>query len=128
LKDTTATAVEFDDVDLDFDRRRSLINAAASMELRREGEHLVVYHWHDVDEPVQRYAFAARHGTAMRLVARQLASGQGIEVERDPAGRVVTLTQTTERRRVYLHYSESLRSAGEDIDLGAQTPSYTSGI
>jgi RHS repeat-associated protein len=99
--------VEFDDVDLDFESRGSLSNPSASMELRREGERLAVYHWHDVDEPVQKYVFDARHGARMLLVARELPSGQGIVVERDRAGRVVTLTQRTERRRVYFRYDEN---------------------
>jgi RHS repeat-associated protein len=108
--------VEFDDVDLDFERRGSLPNPSASMELRREGERLVVYHWHDVDEPVQKYVFDARHGEHMRLVARELPSGQGIQVERDRAGRVITLTQSTERRRLYFRYGESGRL--ESLHLG----------
>lgn len=49
--------VEFDDVNLEFNTRGTLLNSSASMELRREGEHLVVDHWHDVDEPVQKYVF-----------------------------------------------------------------------
>ena len=66
--------VEFDDVGLDFERRGAIINPAASMELRREGERLVVYHWHDADEPVQKYVFDTRHGERMQLVARELPS------------------------------------------------------
>jgi RHS repeat-associated protein len=108
--------VEFDDIDLDFERRGSLINPSASMELRREGERLVVYHWHDVDEPVQRYVFDPRHGDRMLLIARDLPSGQGIEVERDRAGRVTALTQRTERRRLYFRYDNGGRL--ESLHLG----------
>jgi RHS repeat-associated protein len=108
--------VEFDDIDLDFERRGSLVNPSASMELRREGDRLVVYHWHDVDEPVQRYVFDPGHGDRMLLVARDLPSGQGIEVERDRAGRVTALIQRTERRRLYFRYDDGGRL--ESLHLG----------
>jgi RHS repeat-associated protein len=97
--------VEFDDVDLDFARRGSINNPSASMELRREGDRLVVYHWHDADEPVQKYVFDSRHGERMLLIARELPSGQGLQIERDRAGRVTSLTQSTERRRLYFRYA-----------------------
>lgn len=108
--------VEFDDVGLDFERRGSIINPAASMELRREGERLVVYHWHDADEPVQKYVFDARHGERLLLVARELPSGQGLTIARDTHGRVATLTQTTEGRRLYFRYDASGRL--ESLHLG----------
>jgi RHS repeat-associated protein len=108
--------VEFDDVALDFERSGSIINPSASMELRREGERLVVYHWHDADEPVQKYVFDPRQGERMGLDARELPSGQGIQIARDRNGRVATLTQSTERRRIYFGYGESGRL--ESLYLG----------
>lgn len=96
--------IEFDDVDLDFDSRGCIDNPSASMELRREGERLVVYHWHGADEPVQKYVFDARQPGLMRLVARELPSGQGLRIVRDSSGRVATITQSTEGRRLYFLY------------------------
>ncbi len=110
--------VEFDDVRLDFDQRGSLANPSASMELRREGDRLAVYHWHDVDEPVQKYVFdtreaeRTRRGERMLLVARELPSGQGLTIQRDGQGRVAALTQNTERRRLYLTYDGDNRLVG----------------
>jgi YD repeat-containing protein len=101
--------VEFDDVGLDFDQRGSLHNPAASMELRREGQRIVVYHWHDIDEPVQKYVFDARQGERMLLVARALPSGQGLEIARDRQARVATVTQISERRRLYFGYDHAGR-------------------
>ncbi len=109
--------VEFDDIALDFDQRGSLTNPSASMELRREGDRLAVYHWHDVDEPVQKYVFdprraeRTRQGERMPLVARELPSGQGLQIQRDGHGRVATLTQSTERRRLYFSYDSAGRLA-----------------
>jgi len=108
--------VEFDDVDLDFDSRGSIINPSASMELRREGERLVVYHWHGVDEPVQKYVFDARQPGRLPLVARELPSGQGLRITRDSSGRVATVTQSTEERRLYFRYDAEGRL--ESLQLG----------
>ena len=112
--------VEFDDIDLDFERKGSLGNPSASMELRREGERLVVYHWHDADEPVQKYVFDRRHGPRMPLVARELPSGQGVEVARDASGRVATLTQSTEGRRLYFRYDARGRLDSLHLGLAAE--------
>jgi RHS repeat-associated protein len=111
--------VEFDDLDLDFDRKGSLGNPSASMELRREGDRLVVYHWHNAEEPVQKYVFDRRHGERMPLIARELPSGQGIEVARDASGRVATLTQNTEQRRLYLRYDARGRLASLHLGLAS---------
>lgn len=108
--------VELDDIDNEFAARGSLSNPSASMELRREGERLAVYHWHDVNEPVQKYVFDSRPGGRMLLIARTLPSGQGIEVGRDPMRRVVTLTQNVEQRRLYIRYDDAGRL--ESLRLG----------
>jgi RHS repeat-associated protein len=111
--------VEFDDVGFNFDQQGSLYNTAASMELRREGERLAVYHWHDIDEPVQKYVFDLRDGERMLLVARELPSGQGIALQRDRLGRVATLTQNSERRRLYFSYDSAGRLESLRLGLAA---------
>ncbi|HET9960683.1 MAG TPA: DUF6531 domain-containing protein, partial [Polyangiaceae bacterium] len=116
--------VEFDDVDGTFSSGRegaSLIDRAACMELRREGEQLVIYHWHSVDEPVQKYVFNTRDGDFMWLAARVLPSGQGLRIERDRLGRATAITQTQERRRLHLAYDNQGRLSTLHLGLVAQT-------
>jgi RHS repeat-associated protein len=116
--------VDFNDVDGDFAAATpgaTLLNRSASMELRREGEQLVVYHWHDVDEPVQRYVFNAHEGDRMPLAARLLPSGQGLRIERDRLGRPLSVTQTKERRRLYLSYDSAGRLVTLHLAFAAQT-------
>ena len=115
--------VEFDDVDGSFSTGKagaSLVERAASMELRREGEQLAVYHWHSVDEPVQKYVFNSRDGEVMWLAARVLPSGQGLSIERDRQGRAVAITQTSERRRLHFTYDEQGRLSTLQLGFAAQ--------
>jgi RHS repeat-associated protein len=113
-------SVEFDDIKGDFEQHGSLYNSAASMELRREGERLVVYHWHDVDEPVQKYIFDAREGERMLLIGRELPSGEGLEIARDRLGRVVSVTQNSERRRLYFTYDRAGRLEALQLGLASR--------
>lgn len=117
--------VEFDDIDGRFATGRdgaSLLNRAASMELRREGDLLAVYHWHSVDEPVHKYMFDARHGDTMLLAARLLPSGQGLHIQRDPLGRAVAVTQAQERRRLHLTYDDQGRLSTLHLGFAADHP------
>jgi RHS repeat-associated protein len=115
--------VEFNDVEGRFaagEAGASLVDRGASMELRREGEHLVVYHWHSPDEPVQKYVFKEQSDGLMWLTARVLPSGQGLRIDRDHKGRAVRVTQTTERRRLHLQYDEYGRLSTLHLGFAAQ--------
>ncbi|HET9958028.1 MAG TPA: RHS repeat-associated core domain-containing protein [Polyangiaceae bacterium] len=115
--------VEFDDVDGSFSSGKngaSIVDRAACMELRREGEQLVVYHWHSVDEPVQKYVFNTRDGDLMWLAARVLPSGHGLRIDRDRLGRALTITQTQERRRLYFDYDDQGRLSTLHLGFAAQ--------
>jgi RHS repeat-associated protein len=111
--------IELDDFAGRFESGGSILNAGASMELRREGERLVVYHWHGAHEPVQKYVFDPRHGDRMPLMARLLPSGQGLELQRDRAGRLLSITQNTERRRLHLHYADTGRLQALSLGFAA---------
>ncbi len=115
--------VEFDDVDGSFAEGKegaSTVARGASMELRREGDQLVVYHWHSVEEPVQKYVFQERDGEQMWLSARTLPSGQGLRIERDREGRAVRITQSSERRRLHLGYDAAGRLSTLHLGFAAQ--------
>ncbi|MFC1642405.1 DUF6531 domain-containing protein, partial [Myxococcota bacterium] len=117
--------VEFDDVDGSFasgGEGACLLDRSSCMELRRESDHLVVYHWHSVEDPVQKYVFHPREGDQMRLAARILPSGQGLRIERDRLGRAISVTQSTERRRLYLGYDSQGRLATLHLGLAARDP------
>lgn len=98
--------ISFDDVRGTFEASGSLLNAGECMELRREGDRLVVYHWHHWDDPVQKYVFLPAEGDRMRLQARELPSGHGLVVQYDGRGRVGTVTQSAERRRLSFTYDD----------------------
>ncbi len=102
------TRIPFDDVDGRFETTGRLLNAGESMELRREGDLLVVYHWHGLEEPVQRYIFSPEEaeGDRMRLVGREIPSGHGVVIAHDRHGRVATVTQKTEGRRLCFYYND----------------------
>src|SRR5215472_15197871 len=51
------STVIFDDEDYTVDSGGSVLNRGDCMELRREGEWLVVYHWHDWEEDVGKFYF-----------------------------------------------------------------------
>jgi len=115
--------VEFNDVEGAFARGAdgaSIHEPSAAMELRREGERLVVYHWHSAEEPVQKYVFDSRDGEHMLLSARLLPSGPGLTIKRDRQGRAVSVTQTTEQRRLHLDYDPSGRLSTLRLGLVGQ--------
>nr|BDT35520.1 DUF6531 domain-containing protein [Myxococcus sp. MH1] len=115
--------VFFDDPSGRLDTGASLFNLGDSMELRREGDRLVVYHWHDLETDVQRYVFSADDGDPMLLRALEIPSGHGLLLKYDRAKRLTSVTQSAERRAVHLKYDASGRLAMLQLAMpGADAP------
>jgi RHS repeat-associated protein len=112
--------IGFDDRDGAFARTGSLLNASASMELRREEGRLAVVHWHGPEDPVHRFVFQDDGRGRYRFVARELPSGHGLLVTHDARGRVATVTQTVEGRRLAFLYDDRGRLA--ELQLGPTRP------
>ncbi len=84
----------------------SILNEAASMELRQEGETVCIYHWHDWKWTVEKLWF--RRSPAGSFVLERISppSGFGLVLDYDRAGRLSTVIQTTEGRRISFLYNE----------------------
>jgi RHS repeat-associated protein len=112
--------VQFDDWGNAFETTGSLVNLGASMELRREGDRIAVYHWHVPEDPVGKFVFERDQGDAFRFVARQLPSGHALDLTYDPQGRLSTVTQSSEGRRLLLLHDGAGRLA--ELHLGSTRP------
>jgi RHS repeat-associated protein len=113
-------AIGFDDPQGDFARTGSLLNASAAMELRREEGRLVVVHWHGPTDPVHRFVFQDDGRGRYRFSARELPSGHALLVTHDHRGRVATVTQSVEGRRLAFQYDDRGRLA--ELQLGPTRP------
>lgn len=112
--------IQFDDIDNALENIGSILNAGNSMELRREGSNLVVYHWHGIEEPVQRYIFKPLGKDRFRFIARELPSGQGLIIDYDQQGRVATVRQNTEGRCLFFIYNQT--GLLSELQLGVAIP------
>lgn len=89
------------------DATGALFDLGQSMELRREHDRLVVYHWHDWETEVHKFLFEALGGGEWRLERIELPCGHGVRMRYDPAGRLVGVAQDIERRELVLAYGAS---------------------
>src|SRR5262245_48519781 len=96
----------------------SILNEAASMELRAEGDFYCVYHWHDWRTDVERLWFARTPTGHLRLERVSPPSGFGLTLSYDSQGRVSTVAQMIERRRISFRYNE----AGLITELLVESP------
>lgn len=112
--------IQFDDIDNALENTGSILNSGNSMELRREGSNLVVYHWHGIEVPVQRYIFKPLGKDRFRFIARELPSGQGLIIDYDQQGRVATVRQNTEGRCLFFIYNQT--GLLSELQLGVAIP------
>ena len=82
------------------------LNAAAQMELRREGTRLAVYHWHGWDGEVKKLMFdpPTALDQVSRLDAVETPGGHALRLQYDPAGRLLAVEQSVEGRGIELAY------------------------
>lgn len=106
--------VAFDGDDQELSAGGAIRNLPSFMELRREGNHLVVWHWHGWRGPVRRFLFDASAGDEMRATAIENVAGQGLNLNYDERGRLVRIEQSIERRALVFRYD----SAGLLAHLG----------
>lgn len=98
--------IVFDDEEYAVESRGSIIlNRGECMELRREGEWLVVYHWHDWQEDVGKFYFPRLPHGAAKLARVALPSGFDIVLDYSHDGRLRQIRQTVERRSLLLNYT-----------------------
>lgn len=96
-------SVEFDDPAHSVDHGANVFHFGAAMELRREGAHYAIYHWHGWEEDVHKFMFPC--GPAeMPLGALQLPSGAAVALVYNQQGRLTELYQSIEGRRLLLDY------------------------
>jgi RHS repeat-associated protein len=83
------------------------LNAAAQMELRREGTRLAVYHWHGWDGDIRAFLFdpPEQLGDVKRLAAIETPGGQGLRLKYDKSGRLISVRQSVEGRGIDLLYN-----------------------
>jgi RHS repeat-associated protein len=81
-----------------------IINAASSMELRREGEWFCVYHWHDWRTAVEKLWFRRSSDGGFLLERISSPAGFGLVLSYDPGGRLIAIMQMVEGRRISLIY------------------------
>ena len=84
----------------------SILNHTAGMELRREGDGLVVYHWHGWRTTVEKLWFQRLPSGQFRLVRISPPSGFGLALHYDSQGRLSIVAQMIEGRRISLRYNE----------------------
>jgi RHS repeat-associated protein len=104
FRDQNGGVIEFEQSTAD-PPERILRNAAASMELRLEAEAARIYHWHDWKTAVEVLRFA-RIGQLFRLEAIAPPSGFGLALQYDESGRLASVAQVIEGRRLQFHYDE----------------------
>lgn len=102
--------VTFDDPDDRLARGGRLLAPGDFMELRREGERLVVLHWHDLETDVQRFVFRDG-GDSMPLERLENPARQAIVLDRDREGRLTAATQSVEGRCAHFEYDDRGRVA-----------------
>jgi RHS repeat-associated protein len=108
---------------------RSIFNAASSMELRAEDDWLCVYHWHDWKTTVEKLWFRRSPDGAFVLERISPPSGFGVVLAYDWAGRLATVTQAIEGRRLTFGYDERNRLSellvGSPSSLDRRVASYS---
>lgn len=75
-----------------------------SMELRRDNQHYVVYHWHDWREEVQKFVFPVDGSSVMRIQALEIPSGHALAFTYDGNGLLRQVKQAVEGRALELIY------------------------
>ena len=89
----------FDDPDRSIDRGGVVRNFGMFRELTRRGNQFVVTLWEVETGNVERYVFAeGRAGEAWPLAAVEDVEGQGLDMVRDPGGRLIGVRQRLEQR------------------------------
>lgn len=117
LRDQNGGAVDFQtNEDL---RAGPLLNEAASMELRAEGDMLCVYHWHDWKTAVEKLWFSRAPAGQFRLEKISPPSGIGLVLDYDHAGRLSSVAQMIERRCIRFRYNDQ----GLASELMVESPS-----
>lgn len=83
-------------------------NVSSFQELARRGDRYVVTRWDVESGRVERYVFlAGRRGDAWPLAAIEDATGQGLDLLRDAAGRLTGIRQRLERRTLRIGYDRT---------------------
>ena len=111
--------IVFDDEDYAVESGGSILNRGDCMELRREGEWLVVYHWHDWEEEVGKFYFPRLPQGAARLAKVALPSGFDIVLDYSQDGRLRQIRQAVEQRSLLLNYNRA--GMLDSIELAAPT-------
>ena len=101
---------------------RSAISAAFH-ELRRDRDRLIVTRWDPDGQEVTCYIFpVGPDGQWWLLASCQDVSGQGIDVERDGAGRIRAIRQRREKRGYRLVYNRDGRVVEVHLTTPARAP------
>jgi RHS repeat-associated protein len=79
------------------------------MELSRLRTGFSLLRWDPNSDDIVRYVFDARIGDWHYLSSVEDVTGQGLDIVRDPAGRILAITQRRERRSLLLEYTHSGR-------------------
>jgi RHS repeat-associated protein len=83
---------------------------ATSIELTKANGRYVLTHWNNAADLVERYVFLeGRAGEVIPLASIEDLGGQGLDLHRDAAGRLVEVRQRLEKRVLTLEYAENQR-------------------
>jgi RHS repeat-associated protein len=102
--------IPFDDPEGRLGAGETVRNLGAFHELCLEGNTAIVTRWNPDSGDVIRYYFPLGGATEWwPLASRRNADDNGIDIERDAAGRIVTLRQRREGRQFWLEYDRADR-------------------
>lgn len=101
--------IEFEDPGDVVNAGGRLLNLESAMEIRREGDRYALYHWHDWQSEVRKFMFKAGQGFSMPLDAIELPSGHSLVMGYDDKGRVASVRQSVEKRRLTFDYDDQGR-------------------
>jgi RHS repeat-associated protein len=83
-----------------------LVSLGANVELRREGDYLVITHWHYGSDNVERFYFKVEGARSIPLAAIQNLQGHRILLKYDMQNRLSQITQELEARVIELVYGD----------------------
>jgi RHS repeat-associated protein len=99
------------DVENIVDRGGVLQSLGSFQELSRRGAHYVLTRWNPDADEVERFVFSESNRGKCLLASIEDTTGHGLDLERDPSGRLVAICQRLEGRRLVLDYNQQNRIA-----------------
>lgn len=116
--------LEFDGTMEQLVAGESLWNWGHNMELRRYGDLLQLYHWHDYRQRVQKFFFELGPDGVYRLTHWGWPDGHSLHITYDHQNRVRRVAQTLQARRLTFDYDSAGRLNKLYLNISGRKPEF----